>query len=321
MNNELPLVSVIVPVYNVERYIEQCARSIFEQTYPRLEIIFVNDCTPDDSIHLLQQVISKYPNRSAQTRIINHPHNKGLAAARRTGLVNCTGEYVLNCDSDDYIEPDMVSTLVSAAIGGGHDIAASPFFMDYTDGRKNIAQMTDLGTFFNLNAIAIDTLHFSLCNKIFKKTLLDRLSPAPDANCWEDLAVTSRAIAIANSCAAIHRPLYHYRMDNSSLTSQAHEKRLRDQLTVAQFVEQWFIDNNLDKKYAPFLRNMKFSAKIKFLRGLNRDFAAWKRTFPETNNGILRYRHIPLHYRLLFFMANILPTRLCQLISDAISKK
>ena len=184
----------------------------------------------------------------------------------------------------------------------------------------NISNSQD---FFCLNSIAIDTLHFSLWNKIIKKSILDRIPEIPNANCWDDLAITSRAIALAQSAMTTNVPFYHYRINTNagSLTSQAHEKRLHDQLIVARFVEEWFIKNKLDAKYAQFLRNMKFSAKIKFLRGRNRDFAAWKRTFPETNNGILCYRHIPLHYRLLFFMADILPARLCQYISDKISKK
>lgn len=322
MNNELPLVSVIVPVYNVERYIEQCARSIFEQTYPRLEIIFVNDCTPDGSIYLLKTLVTNYHARMSQSKIIDTGKNSGLTVARSIGIKKCTGDYVLCIDSDDYIEPCMVEQLTEIAITGNHDIVATPYFTN-SNGSEKIIDMGDCDKFFCLNSMPIDTLHFSLWNKLINKSIIDQIPEIPNANCWEDLAMTSRAIALAKNPKAINVPLYHYRIGENanSLTSQPHEKRLHDQLTVARFVEQWFIDNNLDTKYAPFLRNMKFSAKIKFLRGPNRDFAAWKRTFPETNNGILHYCHIPLHYRLLFFMADILPTRLCQRISDAISKK
>lgn len=126
MNNELPLVSVIVPVYNVERYIEQCARSIFEQTYPRLEIIFVNDCTPDGSIYLLKTLVTNYPARMSQSKIIDTGKNSGLTVARSIGIKKCTGDYVLCIDSDDYIEPCMVEQLTEIAITGNHDIVATP---------------------------------------------------------------------------------------------------------------------------------------------------------------------------------------------------
>ena len=89
------LVSILVPVYGVEKYIERCARSLFEQTYENLEYIFVDDCTPDKSIEILKRVIEDYPNRKNQVRIIHHEHNRGLAAARNTALDAATSEFYL----------------------------------------------------------------------------------------------------------------------------------------------------------------------------------------------------------------------------------
>ena len=90
---ESPLVSILVPIYNVEPYIERCARSLFEQTYDNLEFVFVDDCTPDKSIQILETVITDYPNRAKQTRIIQHDHNRGLSATRNTLIYNSTGEF------------------------------------------------------------------------------------------------------------------------------------------------------------------------------------------------------------------------------------
>ena len=82
-----PKVSIIVPVYNVSKFIERCARSLFEQTFESIEYIFVNDCTPDDSITKLNKIIIDYPQRSKSIRIIEHETNRGLAAARNSGLL------------------------------------------------------------------------------------------------------------------------------------------------------------------------------------------------------------------------------------------
>ena len=98
-------VSILVPIYGVEHYIEQCARSLFEQSYSDIEYIFVNDCTPDSSMDILKQVLSIYPNRKSQVRIIEHEHNQGLGAARLTATKAATGEAVMHVDSDDYITP------------------------------------------------------------------------------------------------------------------------------------------------------------------------------------------------------------------------
>ena len=109
------VVSLLVPVYNVEKYVEQCARSIFGQTYPNLEIIFVDDCSPDHSIEIIRRVLEEYPQRKPQTKIIPHTHNQGRAVARQTAMQNCTGYYTIHCDSDDYMAPDAISQLVAKA--------------------------------------------------------------------------------------------------------------------------------------------------------------------------------------------------------------
>ncbi|MCS2593772.1 glycosyltransferase family 2 protein [Bacteroides thetaiotaomicron] len=98
-----PLVSVIVPVYRAEKFIQRCARSLFEQTLEEMEFVFVNDCTPDSSMVILRGDNKKeYPNRARQIRIVEHDQNKGSATARNTGLDNAHGSYIIYCDSDDW---------------------------------------------------------------------------------------------------------------------------------------------------------------------------------------------------------------------------
>lgn len=97
-------VSVIVPIYGVEKYIERCARSLFEQTLDDIEYIFVDDCSPDKSIEILNAVIADYPQKIPYIKIIQHKKNKGLPLARRSGWKAATGEYIANCDSDDWVD-------------------------------------------------------------------------------------------------------------------------------------------------------------------------------------------------------------------------
>lgn len=120
-------VSVLVPVYGVERYIEKCAISLFEQTYSDIEYVFVNDCTKDDSIGVLKRVLAKYPKRIQQVRIINHEKNMGLGAARRTAILNASGDYILHVDSDDYIAKNAVEVLVKETQTSNADIVDSAY--------------------------------------------------------------------------------------------------------------------------------------------------------------------------------------------------
>ena len=108
-------ISIIVPVYNVERYICECFESIAAQTYEgELECIFVDDCGQDDSIALLEQLIASYSG-PIQFSILHHEHNRGLSAARNTGIEHATGDYVYFLDSDDCITPDCIEKLSALA--------------------------------------------------------------------------------------------------------------------------------------------------------------------------------------------------------------
>ena len=95
-------VSVCIPVYGVEQFIERCACSLFEQTMrDGIEFIFVDDCSPDNSVQRLEEILKRYPERQAQVSIIHHEKNMGLVRARKTALEAACGEYIIHCDSDD----------------------------------------------------------------------------------------------------------------------------------------------------------------------------------------------------------------------------
>lgn len=111
MGKELYKVSVIIPIYKVEPFVARCAQSLMEQTLTDVEYIFVDDASPDNSIAVLRKVITKYPERSNYVKVLTHTENKGLPAARNTGLAVAQGEYIFHCDSDDFVEPDMLEQL------------------------------------------------------------------------------------------------------------------------------------------------------------------------------------------------------------------
>lgn len=99
-----PLVSVLIPVYQVEDYIERCDRSVFEQTYQKLECVFVDDGSTDSSNNILYTIINEYPSLKNRISIIHHLENRGLAAARNTAITSCHGDFVMHIDSDDKLE-------------------------------------------------------------------------------------------------------------------------------------------------------------------------------------------------------------------------
>lgn len=127
-------VSIAVPIYGVEKYIEQCAESLFGQTYENLEFIFINDHTQDLSMLILEDVIKKYPQRQKQIKIINHETNQGLAVARNTAIKHVTGQFVLWVDSDDFVDINLVTYLVEEQMKSDADIVLSDVYK--FDGKK-----------------------------------------------------------------------------------------------------------------------------------------------------------------------------------------
>ena len=104
-------ISICVPIYGVEKYIRRCAISLFEQTYDNIEYVFVNDCSPDNSIYVLTETLKNYPYRQEQVKIVEQQKNRGLACARNKALESSTGDFVLHVDSDDYLEKNTVEVL------------------------------------------------------------------------------------------------------------------------------------------------------------------------------------------------------------------
>lgn len=108
-------VSVIIPIYNVAAYIARCVRSLLGQTLDDVEFIFVDDCSSDDSIFILEAVIKEFPKRAETIKLIRHSQNMGLPAARNSGLEMAEGEYIFHCDSDDWLESTALENLYYVA--------------------------------------------------------------------------------------------------------------------------------------------------------------------------------------------------------------
>lgn len=138
-SDSLPYVSILVPVYKVENYIERCARSVFEQTYPNIEYIFCDDGSPDRSIEVLERVMKDYPERAAHTQIIRFPENRGLSIARNTLVDNCQTEWLMHVDSDDWVERDIVENMVKKQQETGADMVISDFVFEKENGQERFS--------------------------------------------------------------------------------------------------------------------------------------------------------------------------------------
>lgn len=295
-NNNHPKISIIIPLYNTELYIEECANSLLHQTYPNIEFIFINDCSTDRSLERLTQIANRFNNRDI--KIITNPQNIGVSASRNIGIDVASGEYITFCDSDDRIETCAIEKMIETAQHTCSDIVVCPFFSD------SQPQQFPSNDIADLNNIAISNQYFSLWNKLFKAKLIKDNQSLPNVNYWEDLSIMARIYANAPKVELLNTPFYHYRkFRQKALTTDSQARQLNDRLKYTDFLIQWFEKRGLTSKYERFLNHLKFIAKIKMLRTSPRQYRRWKHTFPESNQHIMSYTDIPLHYRILFSIA------------------
>ena len=241
-----PLVSVLVPVYGVEKYIERFARSIFEQTYENLEIIFVNDCTPDSSIEVLRRVLNDYPSRIPQTKIIDHDRNRGLAAARKTALLASSGYYIQNYDSDDYVDVDMIQQMVALAQREDADIVIADFYFErYYKQIKSIEKITDRKQYFK---DIIRGEHASLWNKMIKRKLYtdNSIKWEEGFDRGEDYMTIIQLFYYAHKITYLPEAFYHYNLYNvNSICHIVSEKVKRNYIQMVEFADNFLTEHKL----------------------------------------------------------------------------
>ena len=219
-NSNRAKVSVCIPVYGVEKYIERCARSLFEQTMKEdIEFIFVNDCTKDKSIEILEQVLSEYPGRKNQVKIIHHEKNKGLVAARKTGLAHASGDYIIHCDSDDWVDLNMYESMYNKAIEANVDMVYCSLIKENSSGWKKLFSpyIADSVKEYIRKNFGGDLN--SLCTKLYKREFaLDDTINCPDyITVGEDLLCNSQILLNCKKIAFDADVLYHYWVHSESI--------------------------------------------------------------------------------------------------------
>lgn len=212
-----PIVSILVPVYGVEQYIERCAVSLLEQTYDNIEYVFVNDATKDNSIRILENVIARYPNRQNAVRIINHPTNKGISAARNTGVANSSGKYLLFVDSDDYIAKEAIEHLTTYAESNHADIVLfDTSVLTSNDTRIESVEYREKAEY--ISHLLQHTAKCAHWNKFYNGDFYRHsgIQACEDVRLADDYAVTPRIVHEAQTIAVLHEPLYFYETRNQS---------------------------------------------------------------------------------------------------------
>lgn len=306
MMNDLPLVSVIVPFYNAEKYIVRCACSLFEQTLLNVEFIFVNDCSTDLTVETLSSLVNKYPNREPLVKIISHETNKGVAVARNTGLYHATGQYIAYVDADDWVEKEMMAELYGKAKADDADVVGCNWLLSFQDKERKMWQPVAKTPRECILLMMRGTMKWNLWLFIVKKDLYDRnnIHCIPTLNIGEDLMLMVKLLSFARRVSFVDKPFYHYVKSNSdSLTQSMTEKEI-DQITGnVQEIED-FLRYNYGDEYNIEILFLKLNIKLPLLITDHREwYEKWMHWYPETNKYVMSNRNLSLRIRLIQYAA------------------
>jgi len=278
-------VSIIIPIYKVENYIERCVRSLFEQTLASIEYIFVDDCSPDQSTTILHQLIKEYETKTLSVKIITHQQNKGLPSARNSGLAVATGEYIFHCDSDDWLEKDAMEKMFQTAQTCKADIVWSDWFLSFRNNERYMQQKGKETPTDCIKAMLSGRMKYNVWNKLVKRNLyIDNQISFPDGfGMGEDMTMI-QLFSFAGKVCYIPVALYHYvQLNTGSFTKTASETYLLQILHNANRTIE-FIQNRYGDDLEKYLHFFKLNIKLPFLITNDTDsYRRWLEWYPESN--------------------------------------
>lgn len=262
-NVDMPLISVIIPVYNVEKYLDRCLESVVNQTYKNLEIILVDDGSTDSS----GIKCDEYAVNDNRIKVL-HKSNGGLSDARNAGTAICKGEYITYVDSDDWINLNLVEHLYNNLTNADADISIGLFQKAY-DGVDVKPCQDEIGIYEYSGKEAVRQLYvfasFSVhaCGKLYKRSIFDEIC-YPKGKIYEDEFTTYKVLWAANKVVITDEKLYFYYIRNNSLSHERFNENQLDKLTAYDEVLCYF--ENKFSEIIPILKYRWLDAYIVFCR-------------------------------------------------------
>lgn len=235
-------VSIIVPVYNVEKYLEKCLDSLINQTLKDIEIICVNDGSTDNS----QKILEKYSKKDNRITIINQD-NAGLSVARNSGIDIAKGEYIGFVDSDDWVDLNFYEKLYNSAIENDADIAVSSIIRWRKYNKKYRIKYEDKiyqSLEEKVSACGIPRICY-VWNKLYKSEILRNKYFTPNVY-FEDIIWLPKIIKSSNKLITVSNTNYYYRANNNSIVKKTSKKKQKDNYNAKKIMVKFFSDNNLE---------------------------------------------------------------------------
>ena len=302
-------VSLLVPIYGVEKYIERCAVSLFEQTYANLEYIFVNDCTRDNSIKVLNNVIERYPQRREQIRIIQHDCNRGLAAARNTAVDAASGAFIMHVDSDDWLEPQAVKKCVEKQNENDADIVTMDAKVWWPKKKEYYHTPHTTNPIELMTAILSRKAVCNIWGRLIRKSLYtdNQIRVKEGINFSEDLQIIPQLLYFSRNINYCSDNLYNYESRNiCSYTSNFSEKKDSQNQKTAEILRDFYKKNA--PEYLTYINLLEATNLIQSIKGCMKTvghenyYKSVKLRITKINKSL--YKQIPIYDRLVLIIKN-----------------
>lgn len=318
-------VSVCVPIFNVEAYIERCAISLFEQTYNNIELVFVNDCSPDRSLELLNGVITRYSNQTRSVVLLNNNKNCGIATVRNLAVRCARGEFVFFVDSDDFLETDAIEIMVSKQLATGADIVSSNYYKTYTRGETPYMESVPK----EIEKLRIAALNRSvpvhIWGRLIRRSLFidNNVQFIDGCNMGEDFQVIPRLFYFAKRTAHIENCIYHYNLINaSSYSSTFTEKQSRQVFEGVNMLKQWLSDKEVQYQEALYQGEAFMLAMymVACVRSGNKTYSQELRK-KMSRVGVEQISAVPILYRMTYRLRNYYILRMYVFVGHVVKKR
>lgn len=313
--NEMGIkVSFAVAIYNVAAYIEECVRSLYEQTLDEIEIILVDDCTPDNSIDIALRVLEEYPNRKSQVRVIRHEQNQGLSCTRHDGILSARGDYLISIDGDDFVDTRMAELMYKKAIETDADITICDYYY-YYQGKSQYCTLVPDGIIGDGENVRDDILNRRVypyfVSKLYRRGLFSEHDYMwPVKNMGEDTVMSAETAFFAKRITHVDVPLYYYRYNPNAITKlldEEHCLKNHDDFKSNVDILIGFLEREgVREKYGRGIFVNKVRTKNRLLRivGQKKYIKLWLKTYPEINKVILfgnKYHKSTYREKVWFF--------------------
>ena len=236
----MPKVSVIVPFYNVEGYIEKCLETLVNQTLEDIEIILVNDGSKDRSIEIVNKFLEAYPDKL----VYLEKENGGLSDARNYAIPYAKGEYIAFLDSDDYVEKDMYQKMYELAKKENSDMVECDFYWEYPDKLKK-----DVGVIYNGKKEMLEKVRVVAWNKLIRREILEKTEVKfPKGYRYEDVEFTYKLVPFIEKVSFLKKPCVHYIQREGSISNSQNE-RTKEIFDVLDHVIDYYKEKGIYETY------------------------------------------------------------------------